>query len=147
MTTYCAVCSMPQFDSDAGITCQNGHGGADSLATPDPSDQRIKYRAQYLFQDNKPVGPLAYVTQLGRVVAIVTAETLHNNEADSRADALIKAHEIASALNGRDTTIAVLEKVANWLAQAGVKSDAEMAMRFGEMEGLIFSALHDLKGV
>jgi hypothetical protein len=28
---YCIVCHEPQFHSPAGITCPNGHGGAESL--------------------------------------------------------------------------------------------------------------------
>jgi hypothetical protein len=28
-TKLCSVCSEPQFDSPGGITCSNGHGGAD----------------------------------------------------------------------------------------------------------------------
>lgn len=27
--TFCSVCHSPQFQSPGGITCSNGHGGAD----------------------------------------------------------------------------------------------------------------------
>lgn len=29
--THCSICNAPQFDSSSGITCKNGHGGADSI--------------------------------------------------------------------------------------------------------------------
>lgn len=29
--TYCSVCNLAQFDSPGGVTCPNGHGGAESL--------------------------------------------------------------------------------------------------------------------
>ncbi len=29
--TNCSVCGASQFDSPSGITCSNGHGGADSI--------------------------------------------------------------------------------------------------------------------
>ena len=29
--TYCSVCNLAQFDSPSGITCPNGHGGAEPL--------------------------------------------------------------------------------------------------------------------
>ncbi len=32
--TRCAVCRKKQFMGVAGITCPNGHGGADSLESP-----------------------------------------------------------------------------------------------------------------
>lgn len=28
---YCAICKAPQFYSPSGVTCKNGHGGADSV--------------------------------------------------------------------------------------------------------------------
>jgi len=31
---FCAVCLEPQLYTFSGITCKNGHGGADSLAQP-----------------------------------------------------------------------------------------------------------------
>jgi DNA polymerase III subunit gamma/tau len=30
----CSICSMPQFTSPSGVTCENGHGGAPSLGVP-----------------------------------------------------------------------------------------------------------------
>lgn len=27
---YCSVCGQPQYETPSGITCSNGHGGADS---------------------------------------------------------------------------------------------------------------------
>ena len=30
-TTYCAECGEVQFASPSGVTCRNGHGGAESL--------------------------------------------------------------------------------------------------------------------
>ena len=29
--TYCSVCNLAQFDSPGGVTCPNGHGGAEPL--------------------------------------------------------------------------------------------------------------------
>ena len=29
--TYCSVCNLAQFDSPSGVTCPNGHGGAEPL--------------------------------------------------------------------------------------------------------------------
>lgn len=31
LRTHCSVCGLPQFDTEHGTTCPNGHGGADSL--------------------------------------------------------------------------------------------------------------------
>lgn len=31
--TWCAVCAEPQIDSPSGVTCRNGHGGAEGLAS------------------------------------------------------------------------------------------------------------------
>lgn len=28
---WCSLCKTPQFNSPAGVTCDNGHGGADPL--------------------------------------------------------------------------------------------------------------------
>lgn len=28
--TYCSLCGKPQYETPSGITCSNGHGGADS---------------------------------------------------------------------------------------------------------------------
>lgn len=32
----CGVCGRPQFNSPGGLTCSNGHGGADTITTPMP---------------------------------------------------------------------------------------------------------------
>lgn len=29
--TFCSICREPQFNTPAGITCKNGHGGAEPL--------------------------------------------------------------------------------------------------------------------
>lgn len=34
----CSVCGEPQLDSPGGVTCANGHGGADPRASGDPPD-------------------------------------------------------------------------------------------------------------
>jgi hypothetical protein len=33
-TTYCFDCGLPQFSSPSGITCENGHGGAEGTSEP-----------------------------------------------------------------------------------------------------------------
>lgn len=37
--TTCAECGEPQFETTSGITCKNGHGGADSATEPDKTTQ------------------------------------------------------------------------------------------------------------
>ena len=32
----CAICGEDQFDTPSGVTCKNGHGGADAAGLPDP---------------------------------------------------------------------------------------------------------------
>lgn len=34
-THYCSACGEPQFSSPSGMTCVNGHGGADSILVED----------------------------------------------------------------------------------------------------------------
>jgi hypothetical protein len=35
LSTRCAVCGDPQFETPGGVTCKNGHGGADPIRCPD----------------------------------------------------------------------------------------------------------------
>lgn len=36
--TVCSVCRKPQWESPAGVTCAEGHGGAESLEAPAPEE-------------------------------------------------------------------------------------------------------------
>jgi len=44
--TRCALCGEDQFDTRSGITCKNGHGGADSIDDKEQADEFEQFAAE-----------------------------------------------------------------------------------------------------
>jgi len=44
--TRCAICGEDQFDTPSGITCKNGHGGADSIDDKEQADEFEQFAAE-----------------------------------------------------------------------------------------------------
>jgi hypothetical protein len=53
VTQNCSVCGLPQYNSPSGMTCLNGHGGAEPLE-PEAADPGAKAELEFMrLQANK----------------------------------------------------------------------------------------------